>query len=131
RLTRNGVASICGTLKPYPGTTGAGAFFYDTYTLTNTTGSSQCVRVNYGSNGAGDVFVAAYSTSFNSAALATNYLADGGSSNAYFGFSFDMAPGSTVVLVAMSLPAAQATPSYTIGVMGLAVVCSGCPTSFA
>src|SRR5204862_238208 len=37
---------------------------------------------------------------------------------------------STVVLVAMSVTAAQATPSYTIGVTGLGVVCSGAPTSF-
>ena len=43
RLFRGGVAGVCGTPQAFPGTAGAGPYYYDAYTIRNTTGACQCV----------------------------------------------------------------------------------------
>jgi hypothetical protein len=45
RLIRNGVASVAGTLKPFPGIADFSPHHYDAYTFVNTTGSLQTVAV--------------------------------------------------------------------------------------
>ncbi len=136
RLFRDGVPSTCAVPKAYPGTSGAGPFYYDTYNFTNTTGSSQCVSVTYTATGTGNAFVTAYSGSFNSASLGTNYIADGGSSSvgpagAAVTFSFTLANGATVVLVVNEATTSEACTGYSVSVTGLPVIgCTGTPSTF-
>ncbi len=136
RLYRDGVPSTCATPKAYPGTSGAGPYYYDTYNFTNTTGTSQCVSVTYSSPGSGNAFVTAYNGSFNSANLGTNYIADGGSSSvgpagATVTFSFNLANGATVVLVVNEAVTSEVCTGYSLSVTGLPTIgCIGLPTTF-
>jgi subtilisin-like proprotein convertase family protein len=131
RLTRDGVASVCGTAKPCPGTFGSGPYFYDTYTLKNISCSTQCITVTYAANGAtGNCFVTAYNGSFSPANLCTNYIADGGVSSLSGGapvtFSFNIAAGATFVLVVNEATISEASDSYTMSVTAPdGVFCSG------
>lgn len=136
RLFRDAVPSVCGTPKVYPGLSGTGPYYYDTYTFTNTTGSTQCVTVTYVASGTGNAFATAYSGSFNPANLGTNYLADGGSSSvgaggALVSFGFNLANGATVVIVVNEATVSEACTGYTLTVSGLPTLgCSGLPVSF-
>jgi hypothetical protein len=135
RLFRNITASTCAVPKPFPGISGTGPYYYDTYTLSNTTGSTQCVSVTYLLTGTGNVFVTAYSNSFDPTNLSTNYLADGGSSSSTavtpYTFSFNMASGATVVLVANESIGSEACTGYSITVAGLPLPgCAGTPLTY-
>ncbi len=70
RINRNAVASSCAVPKTFPGIFGTGPYFYDLYTLINTTGAAQCVTVSYSSTTANQVHVTAYNGSFNPANIA-------------------------------------------------------------
>ncbi|HKO54399.1 MAG TPA: hypothetical protein VJ276_00895, partial [Thermoanaerobaculia bacterium] len=79
RLGRDGLPSTCAG-KASPGGGFAGTKFYKTFTFTNTSGSAACytVNINAALGGAGDIESAAYSPTYNPAALSTNYLGDTG-----------------------------------------------------
>jgi subtilisin-like proprotein convertase family protein len=138
RLLRpGGTPASCAVPVACPGPFGGGTFFYETYTLTNTTGSNQCVTVNINwVSGTGTaVHVTAYSGSFNPAALCTNFLADpltSAISGTPQSFSFDVANGATVVLVATSPNGGDV--NYTMTVNGLyadpVIVSQPLPQSF-
>ncbi|MCX6854658.1 MAG: Ig-like domain-containing protein [Verrucomicrobia bacterium] len=91
-----------GTNKAFPGMfTTSGARRYDSHTLTNTTGAVQDVNVWVNTSGNAG-FVVAYLGSFDPNNLATNYLADAGSSfgvSTVGSFGFTIPVGGTVVLV--------------------------------
>ncbi|GAB2834786.1 hypothetical protein GCM10027043_41230 [Ferruginibacter profundus] len=124
RLFRDGSLMSCGFTRACPGTSGAGPYFYDTYTMQNLTCASQCVTVNYIADGtSGDCFVTAYSNSFSAANVCTNYKADGGLSSLAGGtpvsFSFTMAPNETIVLVVNEAVANTTCDHYTMTVTGI------------
>jgi hypothetical protein len=115
RITRDGVTSLCTSVKAYPGTQDAIAGRrYDAYTFTNSTTASQCVTASLTSGCGITIFLVAYSGSFDPANLATNYLADNGSSflNTSSPMSFSLAPGATVVLVVHEITAGAGCASY-------------------
>jgi subtilisin-like proprotein convertase family protein len=121
RLLRpGGTPASCAVPVACPGPFGGvGPYFYETYTLTNTTGTNQCVTVNINwVSGTGTaVHVTAYSGSFNPASLCTNFLADpltSAVSGTPQSFSFDVANGATVVLVATSPNGGDVTYSMTV-----------------
>ncbi|MGG9961411.1 choice-of-anchor J domain-containing protein [Ferruginibacter sp. SUN106] len=124
RLFRDGSLMSCGFTRACPGTSGAGPYFYDTYTMQNLTCASQCVTVSYIADGtSGDCFVTAYSNSYNSANVCTNYKADGGLSSLAGGtpvsFSFTMAPNETIVLVVNEAVPSTTCDHYTMTVTGI------------
>lgn len=83
RLNRNGVESVCGTTKTFPGTV-AGAYHYRTYTLQNMGTTSDCVTFSLQSKDPAvlnQVHLSAYSGTFNPADLSVNYLGDIGASS--------------------------------------------------
>ncbi|MEO7048124.1 MAG: GEVED domain-containing protein, partial [Ferruginibacter sp.] len=85
RLSRPGVPTgACGTAYSTPATIAGGPFYYDTYALSNTTGSSQCVTFTLKTNDVtnANIQFAVYNNSFSSANILTNYLADPGLSTA-------------------------------------------------
>ncbi len=96
RLTRNGVASTCAALKPFPGTFGTGTRQFDAFTIETCSESApSCIAVALASTPTGGnpaLFASAYKPTFDPTNLATNYFADPGVSNiaggfATFGFS--------------------------------------------
>ncbi len=124
RFFRDGVASVCGSTKVCPGPFGTGPYYYDAYTFTNQTCSSQCVTVTYNANGTtGDVFSVAYLGSFNPANLCTNYIADGGLSSLVGSgavtYNFTLAANATVVIVVNGAQIATACDSYSLVVSGI------------
>ena len=78
RLNRGGVATTCAATGVFPGTAGTGPYFYDVYTVTNPTASTECVNVSLTTTDAvnANIQSAAYLTTFNPASLSTNYLGD-------------------------------------------------------
>ena len=122
RIGRNAIASSCAAPKTCPGPLGSGPFFYDLYTLKNTTGSSQCVTISYVSDGAsGDCIATAYNGCFIPTNICTNYLGDGGTSSLAGGqpltFSVTVPDGGvlTVNMTQISAPCLH----YTLIITGL------------
>jgi subtilisin-like proprotein convertase family protein len=80
RLFRGGAPANgnCTTPYPFPGTSGAGPFFYDVHTYTNTTGLTQCGTFTLTTTDLvnANIQFAIYNGTFVPANLATNYLAD-------------------------------------------------------
>jgi hypothetical protein len=129
RMFRDGVPSTCDAPKACPGPFGDGLqHHYDSYTVTNTTGSTQCVSVDASTScvGTNYIFLVAYLGSFDPTNLCANYLADQGSSpdpSAPPGpFSFELADGQSAVIVVSEVTADAGCPDYTITVSNL---CSG------
>jgi hypothetical protein len=89
RLNRNGVASVCGAPKPFPGTFGSGTRRFDAYTIDSCSAVPACITASMASTPAGAnpaLFATAYSPGFDPTNLATNYLADPGVSEVAGGF---------------------------------------------
>jgi subtilisin-like proprotein convertase family protein len=140
RLFRPGApGGTCAAPQPFPGTAGAGPYYYDAYTFTNTTGSAACVVVNLTTTDLTNANIqsAAYLGSFNPGNLATNYLADpyvsSGTPAAPAGltYSFNLANGATTVIIVFSAnpngtPAGTAS-NYTLSIDGLASACTPPP----
>lgn len=113
RLLRDGVVSTCAAPKGFPGTFGTGPFAYDTHTAYNP-GASQCVTVNVDVDTCGtNVFVAAYLGSVDPTNLATNYLADQGSS-VTGAFRFIAPANSAIAFLVTSTSSVPTSCSYTI-----------------
>ena len=115
RLFRNGVASACGSSKPYPGTS-AGSFYYHAYPFYNAS-SNACITVALTSFG-GDLMNSAYLGTFNPANLSINYLADSGSSTLGAGaetYSFNVPANSIFIVVVNNV---GATGTYSLSVSG-------------
>jgi hypothetical protein len=133
RMFRDGVASLCAAPKVCPGVLGDGLpRHYDSYTFTNTTGSSQCVTVDADAmtcTGTNFIFLQAYLGSFDPTNLCTNYLADiGGSPNPTGSFSFDLADGQTVVIVVNEVDPDAGCVGYSFTVSGICGGGGGSPT---
>ena len=141
RLFRGGISGTCGVTQAFPGTAGAGPYFYDTYTYTNTTGVTACVTVNLTTTDLvnANIQSAAYLGTFNPANLATNYIADPGLSTgtpatpAGLSYAFNLANGATTVIVVFSTNpntgGGSTADNYRLSIGGL-TVCAGSPTSF-
>jgi hypothetical protein len=125
RLFRDGVVSQCGTSKACPGTSGAGTRHYDSYTYTNTAGTSRCVTVDVTPNcveAGAAILTEAYLGTFNPASVCTNFLADAGVDPPNGGtatYSFDVPAGATFVVVVNELNSNVFCSSYTVKVSGL------------
>ncbi|WP_027376759.1 T9SS type A sorting domain-containing protein [Kaistella palustris] len=124
RVSRNGVASTCATPKTYPGDISSGNFHYKTHSITNTSGSAECVTFNLDNtdpDALNQLFLVAYNGSFNPANVGQNYIGDSGSS-ASGGLPVSMSAtipaGATVVLVLSEVTANSVfTADYTLDVV--------------
>jgi hypothetical protein len=118
------MASVAGTLKPFPGVLDLQSIFhFDAVTLVNTTGSLATVVVTLDetTNTSAD-FTAAYSNSFNPVDISENYLADAGISGDS-SYSFNIDPGATFVVTVNGVNAGQPGAPYTLTVeIGAAAV---------
>ncbi|MFL5731842.1 MAG: hypothetical protein ACJ78Q_01475, partial [Chloroflexia bacterium] len=98
RIGRNNIASTCLSPKLCPGALSEPtplARHYDSYTFTNSSGSSQCVTVSLNASGCGasQILSVAYLNSYNPTNMCANYLADAGSSNTTTSYSFIVPAG--------------------------------------
>src|SRR5207245_7355927 len=121
RLFRSGFPQTC------PATTTCAIFgdatphHYDSYTFTNTTGSTQCVHIdtNTACTGTNFIFTAAYLGSFDPANICNNWIGDSGSSpNPDQAFQVDVPDGQTLVVVVNEVFGADC-PAYTVTITGL------------
>ncbi|HKP12725.1 MAG TPA: HYR domain-containing protein, partial [Blastocatellia bacterium] len=122
REFRDGIISVCGTTKPFPGTTAPGTRQYDAYTFTTCSNSAaSCITVTLSGANAINLFTAAHLGTFDPNNLGTNWIADPGASAATRTYSFNVPAGQqTVTVVVYDVPV-LATPSgsaYTLNVSG-------------
>jgi hypothetical protein len=121
RLFRSGIPQTC------PPSTTCATFgdptprHYDSYTFTNTTGSTQCVTVDTDTQctGTNFIFIAAYLGSFDPNSICTNWIGDSGSSpdiGVPAPFSFNVDNGQTFVVVVSEVTPNAGCPAYTVTV---------------
>jgi len=119
-----GGPSVCGAAPACPGViTDSASYHYDTYSYTNTTGSSQCVTVTVNATSCGSSSVGlatyAYLGSFNPSSLCTNYVGGYnsqipvGSSGTY---AFTVPIGQTFVVEVEEYVAGTGCASYSVTV---------------
>jgi hypothetical protein len=98
-------------------------FRYDTYTLANQSASASCVTVTL-NTASSNVFIAAYSPSFNPANLAQNFLGStlGCGTLGGFGFSFTVPAGASFVVEVEQCVVGTFVDSYSLDVTGTGVV---------
>ena len=104
---------------------------YDSYTFTNTTGSTQCVHIdtNTACTGTNFIFTAAYLGSFDPANICNNWIGDSGSSpDPEVAFDVDVDAGQTLVVVVSEVTPDAGCPAYTLTVTGLCSGGGGTPT---
>ncbi len=133
RLLRNGIASVCGSVKSYPGIFGTtGTYHYRTQTFQNS-GPAQCVTItlDVSSCTTGGFQITAYKGAFDPLNLATNYAGDSGISSVSQTFSVDMAANSALTLVINETILSNPYPgcSYTLSSPQLSALASLTPAS--
>jgi hypothetical protein len=120
RVSRNGVATTCATTpKAWPGIIGAVAHQYDSYTFTAT--QSVCTTFTLASTNGINLFLDAYSPSFNPGDIPTDYFADAGTSSSTQSFSTGITAGETYTLTVHDVPSGAASGSdYNLQFSGCA-----------
>ncbi|MBZ5684882.1 MAG: S8 family serine peptidase [Acidobacteriia bacterium] len=122
RINRNGVISACGTPKAFPGTI-AGSHAFDSYTFTAC--RSACIEVGLSAgSSATNLFTSAYSPSYDSGSIGTNYAGDAGLSTASQTFSVDATAASTYTLVVNDVAGNTTANTYTIQIPACAFSCN-------
>ena len=130
-LNRSGSPQTC------PATTTCAIFgdgllhHYDSYTFTNTSGSTQCVTIDTNSacTGVRFIFTAAYLGSFDPNNICTNWIGDSGSNpDPDQAFQVEVPDGQTLVVVVSNFTANGTCPAYTLTVSGLCGAFTPSPT---
>ncbi len=115
RITRNGVASVCGTAKPNPGlTTTVGSRQFDAYSFTPN--AAGCMTFNLNAANGVNIYEVAYnSAGFVPADPSMNFAADAGASGTVQTFGLTSVPGSanTIVVHDINVVPGSASP-YTL-----------------
>jgi hypothetical protein len=120
RVSRNGVATTCATTpKAWPGIIGSDTRQYDSYTFTAT--QSICTTFTLASTNGINLFLDAYSPSFNPGDIPTDYLADVGTSSSTQTFIMGITAGETYSLTVHDVPSGAASGSnYNLQFSGCA-----------
>ena len=121
RIFRDGIFSVCGTNKTFPGTTQPGNRQFDLYSFNTCSNSAPtCATVTLSGANAINLSTVAYSGPFNPANIGQNYKADPGSSAAVRTYSFDLAGGAQNFAINVhDVPLASPTGTqYTLSVAG-------------
>ena len=118
RWIANSVTASCGAPKVWPGLT-AGAYHYDIYTFTNTSGADACVTVQLQSSS--NLMATAYLNSFNAGNISTNYAGDAGDSTHgdTTTFSSTVTNGGTLLVTVNEVTSSANPQPYTLTLYGL------------
>jgi hypothetical protein len=122
RINRNGVISACGTQKSFPGTI-PGSHIFDSYTLTACRSFCMEVGLDAGSSGS-NLLTSAYSPSYDSSSIGTNFAGDSGLSTSSQIFSVDATAASTYTLVVNDVAGNAPANTYTIQIPACAFNCN-------
>src|SRR5438874_3506746 len=125
RLFRSGIPQTCPSSNTCAIFGDPTPHHYDSYTFTNTTGSTQCVTIdtNTGCTGTNFIFTAAYVGSFDPNNICSNWIGDSGfSPNPDQPFQVDVDNGQTLIVVVSEVTSDAGCPAYTLTVTGL---CAG------
>jgi Fungalysin metallopeptidase (M36) len=118
RVYRNGIIAACGSVKPFDSFYDNSTRYYDSYTITNTTSSSQCINVSLTGTNTTNLYFTMYSGSFNPASISTNFIGDPGASNDPMLASQTIAAGATLTIVVHNVEIGLAAGAYTLTVGG-------------
>jgi hypothetical protein len=115
RLNRDGIPSSCTAPKSCPGPADGVVRHYDSYTYTNSAGTSKCVTITINEAcGNNALLSAAYLNVFDPNNVCANYLADMGVAGPLFGYSFTLPANSSAVVVVEENSANVGCASYTL-----------------
>ncbi len=112
RVSRNGVASTCGTAKAYPGAIAAGSRAFDSYKFTAC--RATCLSTAIASSNAINLFEVDYSPSFDPTNIATNYAGDAGLSASGQACSIDTVTSTDYEIVVHDVSGAAVGSSYSL-----------------
>jgi hypothetical protein len=127
RISRNGVISACGTAKAFPGSI-SGSHSFDSFTFTAC--QSFCMEVELDAQAAGtNLFSSAYSPSYDSSNIGTNYAGDAGLSSNTQSFGINTTAGTNYTIVVNDvagnpLPSPAPPNTYTIQIPACAINCN-------
>src|SRR3954469_5696262 len=139
RLFRADPPSTCAAPHAYPGPSGTGPFYYDTYTYPNT-GGQTCITIVVDAMtciGTPFIYASAYMNSFDPTNLQTNYLGDIGASpdatTSPKAFSVTLPAGASLVVVVNAVTAGTggACTGYSLTITGLPCAVTPTPTATA
>jgi hypothetical protein len=122
RLFRSGIPQTCPASTTCAVLGDGQPRHYDSYTFTNTTGTTQCVNIdtNTACTGTNFIFTGAYLGSFDPANICTNWIGDSGSSpNPDQPFQVNVDNGQTLVVVVSEVTPDAGCPGYTVTITGL------------
>jgi uncharacterized repeat protein (TIGR01451 family) len=123
RVTRNGVPSVCGTQKAYPGTTAtAGTRTFDSYSFTAC--KSTCVTPVLTSGNGVNIFEVAYAGAFDPANISTNYAADAGLSGSPQSFGVSTTASNQYTIVVQDVPGTATGTNYSLQLPACALNCN-------
>lgn len=117
RLNRNGVVSVCGTAKVFPGTI-AGSHTFDSYTFTAQMSGCAALGLNAGAAST-NLFESVYVSPYDPTNLTTNYAADAGASGSLQTCGLTLTAGTTYTLVVNDVggnPAPAPNPPNTYSI---------------
>ena len=123
RVTRNGVPSVCGVQKAYPGTTTtAGTRTFDSYSFAAC--KSACVTPVLTSGNGVNIFEVAYAGAFNPAVISTNYAADPGLSGSPQSFGVSTTATNQYTIVVADVPGTATGTNYSLQLPACVLNCN-------
>jgi len=123
RVTRNGVPSVCGVQKTFPGTTvTAGTRTFDSYSFAAC--KSACVTPLLTSGNGVNIFEVAYAGTFDPANISTNYAADPGLSGSPQSFGVSTTASTTYTIVVADVPGTATGTSYNLQLPACVLNCN-------
>jgi len=113
RISRNGVTSVCGTPKAFPGTvTTTGSRAYDAYSFTAC--QATCLQPVMSSANGVNLFESIYAGAFNPASISTNYAADSGLSGDTQTCGLSVTSSNAYTIVVSDVPGTSVGSNYTL-----------------
>jgi len=122
RVTRTGVASACGSAKPFPGTLAVGPRAFDSYTFTAC--RATCLSAKLTSPNAATLFEVAYSPTFDPTNIAANYVADAGNGGNGQACTFSTVASTSYTLVVSDVTGTSVGSNYTLLIPSCALNCN-------
>jgi uncharacterized repeat protein (TIGR01451 family) len=121
RISRNGIASVCGTSKAFPGIISGGSRAFDSYTFT--AAQAGCVNAPLSSANGANIFEVIYSGgAYDPNNLATNYAGDAGASSLTQSCGITLVQGTSYTFVVNDINLTPASGSnYTLQLPSCAV----------
>ena len=123
RINRNGVVSSCGgSAKSFPGTI-SGSHTFDSYTFTAC--RSFCLEPGLDSGASGlNLLESAYTPSYGSSDIATNYAGDAGLSTNLQSFGINTTAGTPYTVVVTEIGGNSSPNTYTLTIPACALNCN-------